>query len=89
MEYKTFLNHLAKKTDLDLKEADAWVGAICQVVRGTCADMDSLAIPGFGTIQPVKSDEVIVTDSDGNRTLLPPSIKLTFKESVMLRKKFM
>lgn len=88
MEYKTFLNHLAKVTDLDPKEAASWVEAICRVVRESGSEMDSLAIPGFGTFQPVKTDESIVTAPDGSRSLVPPSIKLTFKESVMLRKKF-
>ena len=51
-----------------------------------CAQGDSVAIPGFGTFQSVKTDEHIDTDNEGRRMLIPPSITVEFKSSVVLRK---
>lgn len=50
--------------------------------------MDSIAIPGFGTFEPVKEDERIQNDlSTGKRLLLPPEITVQFKSSALLRRK--
>ena len=53
-----------------------------------CSNLESVAIPGFGTFTPIKSDERIVKDADGKSFLLPPSIELKWRPSVMLRKHF-
>lgn len=87
MENKTFINHLAKRLDRDPKTIGPLVEALASTIVDICSEMDSVAIPGFGTFQPVKQLERTETDSNGRRLLLPPSITLTFKESVVLRKK--
>ncbi len=54
-----------------------------------CCELDAVAIPGFGTFTPEKNDERIVTDANGKSFLLPPSIELKWRPSVMLRKQFL
>lgn len=53
-----------------------------------CSNLEAVAIPGFGTFMPIKSDERIVKDAEGKSFLLPPSIELKWRPSVMLRKHF-
>ena len=65
-------------------EAD--IKAIADVLGELCAQGDSVAIPGFGTFQSVKTDEHVHTDDDGHRMLVPPAITVEFKSSVVLRK---
>jgi nucleoid DNA-binding protein len=49
--------------------------------------MDSVAIPSFGTFNPIKVDEQITTDlSTNQRLLLPPQILLKFTASNILNK---
>ena len=52
------------------------------------ADMDSVAVPAFGTFTPVKHNEEESVDlSTGRRMLLPPEIRLEFAPSAaMLRR---
>ncbi|WP_367949941.1 HU family DNA-binding protein [uncultured Duncaniella sp.] len=45
-------------------------------------------MPGFGTFITIKNDENVITDTEsGRRTIVPPSIKMHFQPSVVLRKK--
>lgn len=61
---------------------------LAAIIRRTAIDMDSVAIPSFGTFTPVKHDEEVTTDlSTGKRMLLPPQITLEFSPASLLRKK--
>ena len=58
------------------------------VMSKRCEDFDSVALPGFGTFEPVKQMERVVTDeATGARTLMPPAITVQFKPSALLRQK--
>lgn len=50
------------------------------------AELNSAAIPGFGTFESAKTDERIVTEN-GERILMPPAIDVRFNPSVVLRNK--
>jgi len=65
------------------------IGAhFAEIIRRTAANLDSVAIPSFGTFIPRKRDEEIADDlSTGRRMLLPPQITLEFTPAAMLRKK--
>lgn len=64
------------------------VEGLSVVFREAGADLDSIAIPGFGTFRSAKTEERVVTDeTTGERTLLPPAIALEFQPSIVLRKK--
>lgn len=60
---------------------------LSSVIADAMLEGDSVAIPGFGTFEPEKVDEHVVRDNTGARILVPPSIMLNFKTSVVLRNK--
>lgn len=71
-----------KSTD----EISSLIDAVKNTLGECCTSLDAVAIPGFGTFSPTKTDERIVETEDGKRMLLPPSITVDFKASVLLRK---
>lgn len=63
---------------------DALVGLLSE--KG--AEMDVVAVPGFGTFEPKKRLERInVHPASGKRMLLPPKIVMNFKPSALLKQK--
>ncbi len=86
MEYKELVSRLSMNRGLTAEDISGKIEAVAKVLRNFCKDLDAVAVPGFGTFQPVKEDEIIVTGEDGNKTLLPPAIEVSFKSSVILRK---
>lgn len=88
MDSKSFASKLAQKLGSTPAEAARQIEGFSSVLAELGANMDSAAIPGFGTFTTVKTDEHIVTDpTTGERTLVPPSVCLNFQASVVLRKK--
>lgn len=62
--------------------------ALTASIAETGAELDSCAIPGFGTFVSEKTDEHITVDPvNGERLLVPPAITMRFQPSVVLRKK--
>lgn len=88
MDNKQIVAALSKKLTRDPKDIEALIEALAATLREKCGNMDSIAIPGFGTFMPTKENEKIVVDhSTGNKLLLPPQITLIFQPSVKLKKK--
>lgn len=83
------INLLAEKEGVSPSVTGLMVKTVAECIADNCRRMDAVAIPGFGTFQPQKSDERIVVDKSGARTLLPPEISLLFRSSVLLRKKLL
>ena len=86
MDNKTLISRLSMESGRSTGEISGRIEAIVKTPGELCAGLDAVAVPGFGTFQPVKTDEHVVTSADGRRMLLPPSIKVEFKSSVLLRK---
>lgn len=86
MDSNSFIGRLSMQTGLPAEEISEKLGAMAEILKSYCRDMDAVAVPGFGTFTPIKHDESIQTDSEGKRFLTPPSISVTFKSSVVLRK---
>lgn len=84
---KELVRRLAEASGCDAKTAEEMLSATGSALAELCAAMDAVAVPGFGTFMPVKSDERISTES-GQRVLLPPAINVMFNPSVLLRKQF-
>lgn len=62
--------------------------ALADVMRKSATNLTSVAVPSFGTFEPVKYDEEIVDDRvSGKRLLLPPQIVVEFHPAAMLRKR--
>lgn len=77
------------KPSIPDEKKDELRDALVKAITGFCKNGDSVAIPGFGTFVAEKHDEEIVNDQvTGQRLLLPPSIDMKFKASVVLKKRF-
>lgn len=87
MDYKQLRKRLATAMNRDPKDIDSLAEGLGIILREAAADMDSVAIPTFGTFVPVKHNEEVVTDlSTGRRLLCPPELVLTFTPGGVLRK---
>ncbi len=87
MDTKQLTSILAEKTGLTPAAAGTVLTAFNEIISENCARLNSVALPGFGTFSPTKTDEYIVADPDGGRTLMPPAVKVQFNPSIVLRKK--
>lgn len=88
MDNKTIVGAVAKKMGRESRDITALIEGLAQVLKERCGELDSVAIPGFGTFEPVKDDEKIVTDLvTHKRIMMPPVINLNFKPSSLLRKR--
>ena len=84
---KNLLTDVAHELGRDKKDVTRLLDALAQAIIQTCGEMDNVAIPGFGTFEPVKHEEQIMTDrSTGGQLLLPPEIVLTFKPASKLKR---
>lgn len=83
------LRLISQRTGIDFAKVENLMSALPDVIKFYAKELDSVAIPGFGTFQTIKTDETLSKDlSTGNMIMLPPSIKLQFNPSVVLRKRF-
>ncbi len=88
MDYKQFRRRLSGLMARPVEDIDALVEGLAVVLRDSCAELDSVAIPTFGTFVPVKHKEEIVSDlSTGRKMLLPPEIKIDFQPGGLLQKR--
>lgn len=88
MDNKTFTSRLARALDIDPKDAAERLEAFAAVIAERTADLDTIAIPGFGNFTSIKHEESISTDlATGRRMLLPPQITVDFVPGSMLKKK--
>lgn len=88
MDYKTFRRLLAEKLGHKNADIDSLVEGLAIVLRQSCGDLDSVAIPTFGTFAPKKHDEEVRTDlSTGKKMLVPPEITVEFRPGAMLTKR--
>lgn len=87
MDNKTFISRLADAAGIDIQQAQSLTDALAEAIRRNCGNLDTVALPGFGSFVPEKHDERVVTDeSTGKRLMLPPEVVLTFKAGSMLKK---
>lgn len=87
MDSKQFAALVAQRTGRSAAEVATMSDALVEALREIGAEIDSVAVPGFGTFRSVKHEERIATSPAGESTLYPPSIEMSFQPSVVLRKK--
>ncbi|WP_297062809.1 HU family DNA-binding protein [uncultured Duncaniella sp.] len=88
MDNKTFITKLSKRLNRDTSEVSTLIEGLNRIFRESGAELDSIAIPGFGTFKSTKTEERVVTDeTTQERTLYPPVISMEFQPSIILRKK--
>lgn len=86
MENKELVEKISEKLGRSKGDVNKLLEALSDVVRERCGDLDSIAIPGFGTFEAKKKNErVMVNPSNGKRMLVPPRISVNFKVSNVLK----
>ena len=87
MENKTFINNLSRALGRSSHDVTLLIDALAIVIGDNCAELDAVALPGFGTFESSKTDEHISTDTTtGRRVLMPPHVDITFKAGSRLKK---
>lgn len=85
---KQLADRLASRTGLDAHFLESFVSATASAIVTHCADLNTVAFPGFGNFSAEKYDEKIEIDpATGKRMLLPPHIDMVFRQSVILKKR--
>lgn len=88
MDYKQLRKQLSDITGRSTADVDALVEGLAAILRESCAELNSVAVPTFGSFVPVKHKEEVVNDlSTGKSMLLPPEIKLEFHPGGLLQKR--
>lgn len=88
MENKKLVALVADKLGRSTEDVSKLLDAFTDVVATRCGELDSIAIPSFGTFEPKKKNErVVVNPGNGKRMLVPPKVVMTFKISNVLKGK--
>lgn len=87
MLHKELVEKLSKSLDRNKSDINKLIEALSNVVTERCSELDSITVPRFGTIEPVKHNEVIkIDDATSKRVLMPPRVELNFAASTVLKK---
>ncbi len=88
MDNKALLDTVAERINRDAEDVNKLVDALISVVKTRCGELDSIAVPGFGTFETKKKlERVVVNPTTGKRMLIPPKIVLSFRPSALLKNK--
>lgn len=88
MDNKTLTEILAKRLNRKPEDIEKLLEAFIATVKNRCGDLDSVAIPGFGTFEAKKRlERVSINPATGKRMLIPPKVTLSFKPSALLKNK--
>lgn len=88
MDYKQLRRQVAERLGRPVADVDALTKGLGTVVRQCMADMDTVAVPTFGTFAAKVHPDCISTDlSTGRSLLLPPEVNIEFTPGGMLLKK--
>lgn len=88
MENKDLIERLSERIGRSTDDASKLLDGLAIVLRERLTELDSIAIPGFGTFEAKKKDERIVNNpSNGKRMLVPPRVVVNFKVSNVLKSK--
>lgn len=86
MDNRQLLSHLTQKLGRNRTDVNRLLDALAAVMAERCGELDSIAVPGFGTFAGEKVNECVVTDGEtGRRTLMPPKVQLNFTMSHVLK----
>ena len=88
MDNKTLTEILAKRLNRKPEDIEKLLEAFIATVKNRCGDLDSVAIPGFGTFEAKKRlERVSINPATGKRMLIPPKVIVSFKPSALLKNK--
>lgn len=87
MDNKGFTAAMAQQMGCDTEQVARLVSGFASILKRECADLNRIAIPGFGAFEGVKRDEEVRRDLvSGAAVLYPPCIETEFTAGVMLKK---
>lgn len=88
MDNKLLLEMLSKRMERSNVDMNKLIDAFITTVKECCGELDSIAIPGFGTFEAKKRlERIVVNPGTGKRMLIPPKITISFKPSSLLKAK--
>lgn len=88
MDNKNIVDILSKRLGYSKVDVSNLIDGLSLVVKERCSDLDTIAIPGFGSLEPKKRMErIAIHPSTGKRMLIPPKISVSFKQSALLKQK--
>ena len=88
MENKTLVERLARNLKRSKKDINNLLGALNVVIADKCANLDTVAIPGFGNFAGKKNNEYVGVDVETKKkTLFPPKVTVEFTVSNVLKNK--
>ncbi len=88
MDNKILVERIAKNIGRSNKDVNLLLEAFVNTVKERCGELDSIAVPGFGSFEPKKKlERIVVNPGTGKKMLVPPKITLTFKPSTLLKSK--
>lgn len=88
MDNKTLIDHLSKRLDISRDTVTELIDGLAEVIGECGSNLDSVAVPSFGSFEPRKRMErVALHPASGKRLLIPPKIVMTFRPSIILKQK--
>ena len=88
MDNKQLNDTISKRMGRSCADVAKLLDALVATIKERCGELDSIAIPGFGTFEAKKKlERIVVNPGTGKRMLVPPKITLSFKPSVLLKSK--
>ncbi len=88
MNNKEFIAELAKRTGINVREAQQRVRILAQKITETLCDEDVVQVVGFGNFETKKRlERVLINPTTGLRMLVPPKIVVGFKPSASMKSK--
>lgn len=88
MDNKLLNDTISKRMGRSSADVAKLLDALVATIKERCGELDSIAIPGFGTFEAKKKlERIVVNPGTGKRMLVPPRITLSFKPSALLKSK--
>lgn len=88
MDNKLLQDTISKRMGRSNADVSKLLDALVTTIKERCGELDSIAIPGFGTFEAKKKlERIVVNPGTGKRMLVPPKISLSFKPSALLKSK--
>lgn len=88
MDHNTFITGLARQLGKTHDEVNNLTSSLTELIKDASCDLDSIAIPGFGRFEAVKTEEYVAVDpTDGVKKLFPPAVTVNFIAGSMLKKR--
>lgn len=88
MDNKQLQEAIAKRMGRNSADVAKLLDAFVTIIKERCGELDSIAVPGFGTFEAKKKlERIVVNPGTGKRMLVPPKITLSFKPSALLKSK--